>query len=93
VINHESTGNYRNGMSVVGLDRGVIEGGIFNSTSNTNPVDGPQCGIDFEPNGSTSQNTNISVFGITASSNGGALATRAEEAGSACSTRQRTLPI
>lgn len=74
IENIECTGNYRNGMSVVGLDRGVIIGGYFNSNNNTNN-DGPQCGIDFEPDASTSANSNISVYGVSCSSNGGTLST------------------
>jgi len=72
--NVEVTGNYRNGMSVVGLDRGMIVGGYFNSNNNTNN-DGPQCGIDLEPDAAASANSNISIVGISASSNGGTLST------------------
>jgi hypothetical protein len=72
--NVEATGNYRNGLSVVGLDRGTIVGGLFNSNNNTTN-DGPQCGIDLEPDAAASANTNIGLFGVTASSNGGTLST------------------
>ncbi|MDF0581265.1 hypothetical protein [Bradyrhizobium yuanmingense] len=75
VINHEAGGNYRNGMSIVGLDRGHFVGGIFNSTSNTNN-DGPQCGVDFESDaGVNTLNSNITVFGGSAVGNGGTLST------------------
>lgn len=75
VENHESNGNYRNGVSVVGLDRGNIIGGFSNSNNNTNN-DGPQCGYDFEPDaGGFSNNSNINVWGISAASNGGTLST------------------
>ncbi|MDA9508095.1 hypothetical protein XI09_26350 [Bradyrhizobium sp. CCBAU 11386] len=72
--NLEASGNYRTGMSVVGVDRMVIIGGFFNSTSNTNN-DGTQCGVDFEPDAATSANTNITVVGASASGNGGTLST------------------
>lgn len=72
--NVEASGNYRNSMSVVGIDRMTIVGGYFNTANNTNN-DGPQCGVDFEPNDANSANTNISVFGASASGNGGTLST------------------
>lgn len=66
---------YRNGMSVVGVDRMTLIGGYFNSTTNTNN-DGPQCGVDFESNaGVTTLNSNITVFGGSAVANGGTLST------------------
>jgi hypothetical protein len=67
--------SYRNGMSVVGADRITIIGGNFNSTVNTNN-DGPQCGVDFESNaGVTTLNSNITIIGSSAFSNGGTLST------------------
>ena len=72
--NVEASTNYRNGMSVVGVDRGVITGGLFNSSSNTNN-DGPQCGVDFEPNDANSANSNIVMTGASSFSNGGTLST------------------
>lgn len=69
LVNVEAVGNYRNNMSIVGLQKGAIIGGKFNSAGNSNN-NGPQCGIDFEPDGATSTNTEIQVFGVTASGNG-----------------------
>jgi hypothetical protein len=73
--NLTANGNYRNGMSIVGVDRATFIGCNFNSTSNTNN-DGPQCGVDFESNaGVTTLNSNITVFGGSAVANGGTLTT------------------
>lgn len=73
--NLEATNSYRNGMSVVGVDRATFIGGNFNSTSNSNN-DGPQCGVDFESNpGVTTLNSNITVYGGNAATNGGTLST------------------
>jgi hypothetical protein len=67
--------NYRNGMSIVGVDRATFIGGNFNSNTNTTNR-GPQCGVDFESNaGSTTLNSNITVFGGAAHANGGTLST------------------
>jgi hypothetical protein len=69
IRNVKATNNYRNNFSVVGVDRMNIYGGNFNSATNTTR-DGPMCGIDFEPDDANSSNTNISVFGAAAASNG-----------------------
>lgn len=67
--NVRATNNYRNNITVAGVDRLDIFGGKGNSANNTNG-DGPQCGIDFEPDNSSNQNTNITVHGGSYNSNG-----------------------
>jgi hypothetical protein len=69
LVNPTATGNYRNNMSIVGVLRMSVFGGKFNSASNTNN-DGPQCGVDIEPNGATTANAGIHFYGTTANGNG-----------------------
>lgn len=76
----ETNSAYRNGVSIGGLDRGVIVAGKLNSTTNTSTNtnnDGPQCGIEFEPNLATTNNINITVTGGSAAGNGCTLSTTA----------------
>lgn len=67
--NVRATGNYRNNITIAGVDRLDIFGGKGNSAANTNG-DGPMCGIDFEPDNSNNQNTNINMHGGSYNANG-----------------------
>ena len=73
--NLTGSNNWRNGMSIVGLDRADFINGNFNSNANATN-DGPQCGVDMESNaGVTTLNSNIRMIGLTAVANGGTLST------------------
>lgn len=61
--------NYRNGLTIDGVDEMTVLGGFYDLTVNTNG-NGPQCGIDAEPDDANGTNTNIALIGVSASGNG-----------------------
>ncbi len=67
LINCKCNNNYRNGLSIVGVNGFQIIGGQFNNNSGTNP----QTGIDIEPNNAGTINANGLIEGVEASSNSG----------------------
>lgn len=67
--NCHALNNYRQGMSIINAENGLILGGSYNGTTGTNP----QAGIDIESNTGAAEPSNlgISLIGVEFSSNAG----------------------
>jgi hypothetical protein len=65
IVNVQCDDNYRNGLSIISVDGLLVEGSYFIENVGHNP----QAGIDFEPNLSDEQLTNIVVRDCTLEDN------------------------